>query len=312
MQGLLVTHHRTDEDRRADHAAELGAQQFGGVRVGKGADLQVKTIAGQAIIAGDLYRDHGGGVLLRWRSPLFDRTGAGRQGLGLGHLRLVEHHRRCLATLSPPLFRVDTLDAHPRGTGFGIAELLRRRVGQVDDAVGIERSAVVDPQDHATVVVEVGDLDVGRQRQGLVRRAHAVEVIDLAVGGVLAVELGAVPGRRALGAVVARVGDREVGLTQYGVGVGLVVAGVHGRRGIGDLVHIHVPPRRAVLVGTVDVQSGLGADSIAAFLGGGRAAGGAADQQHADSHAGQQLEGIGRDDCAHYLTPRAWTSCSES
>ncbi|MNE31959.1 hypothetical protein D3C80_1255520 [compost metagenome] len=306
MQGLLVTHHRTDEDRRADHAAELGAQQFGGVRVGKGADLQVKTIAGQAIIAGDLYRDHGGGVLLRWRSPLFDRTGAGRQGLGLGHLRLVEHHRRCLATLSPPLFRVDTLDAHPRGTGFGIAELLRRRVGQVDDAVGVERTTVVDPQDHTALVVQVGDLDVGRQRQGLVCRTHAIEVIDLAVGGVLAVELGAVPGRRALGAVVARVGDREVGLTQYGVGVGLVVAGVHGRRGIGDLRDIDIPPGRAVLVGPVDVQPGLGPHHIGITLGrGARAAARAAHQHQAQGGATKHFQRCSGEHYTHYLAPRA-------
>ncbi|MNH16452.1 hypothetical protein D3C79_760960 [compost metagenome] len=198
-----------------------------------------------------------------------------------------------------------------RGAALGIAELFRRRVGQVDDAVGVERATVVDAQDHAATVGQVGHPHIGRQRQGLVRRAHAVQVIELAVGGVLPVELGAVPRRGALGAVVARVLHRVVGLAQHRVRVGLVVAGVHGWRGVGNLVHVDVPPRRTVLVGTVDVQAGLGAHGIAAARCG-RATGRTADQQHADGHAGQQLESVGRNDCAHYLTPRAWTSCCES
>ncbi|MNM98838.1 hypothetical protein D3C81_1113790 [compost metagenome] len=154
------------------------------------------------------------------------------------------------------------------------------------------------------MVVQVGDLDVGRQRQGLVRRAHAIKVIDLAVGGVLTVELGAVPRRRTLGAVVARVLDREVGLAQYGVGIGLVVAGMHGRRGIRDLRDIDVPPRRAVLVRPVDVQAGLGPHHIGALLCR-RLAGRATGQHQAQGRTADQFEGCIRKHYAHYLAPRA-------
>ncbi|MNT14485.1 hypothetical protein D3C72_1494940 [compost metagenome] len=191
-----------------------------------------------------------------------------------------------------------------RGTDLGITELLRRGIGQVDDAVRIERPTVVHPQDHAAAVGQVGHPHVGRQRQGLVRRAHAVQVVQLAVGGVLAMELGAVPRRGTLRAIVARVLHRVVGLAQHRVRVGLVVAGVHGWRGVGDLVHIHIPPRRAVLVRPVDVQARLGAYHVATALLG-RAVGRTAGQHHADGEAGEQLERVAREDCAHYLTPRA-------
>ncbi len=96
-------------------------------------------------------RDNGGGVLLRRWRPLLDGTGRGRDHRGaiLRDFRFVEHQWRRTALGGPPLLRVDAFDLDPRGTGFGVTELLRGRVGQVDDPVRIERPAVVDPQDHA-------------------------------------------------------------------------------------------------------------------------------------------------------------------
>ncbi|MNC66323.1 hypothetical protein D3C75_1167110 [compost metagenome] len=84
------------------------------------------------------------------------------------------------------------------------------------------------------MVVQVGDAYIGGQRQRLVGRTHAVQVIHLAVGGVLAMELGAVPGRRARGDIALGLGHRVVRLAQHRVRVGLVGAGVQGRCRVGN------------------------------------------------------------------------------
>src|SRR3546814_10584339 len=67
------------------------------------------------------------------------------------------------------------------------------------------------------------------------------------IGGVLPVELGAVPRRRARSDVTLGFGHREIRLAQHRVRIGLVWAGVQSRRGVGNARNIHVPPRRAVL-----------------------------------------------------------------
>jgi hypothetical protein len=74
------------------------------------------------------------------------------------------------------------------------SEALRGSVGQVDQAVIDERPAIVDLDDDGATVVEIDDLGVGRQWQGLVRGGHREHVIGLAAGGAAAVKLGAVPG----------------------------------------------------------------------------------------------------------------------
>ncbi len=99
--------------------------------------------------------------------------------------------------MSPPGLRVNTFDLDPGGTGLGVAQLLGRSVRQVDDAVRIERATVVNPQNHCLTVIQIGYLDVAGQRQGLVRGTHAVQVIYLAIGGVLTMKFGAIPGRSA-------------------------------------------------------------------------------------------------------------------
>src|SRR5690606_40402737 len=109
--------------------------------------------------------------------------------------------------LGPPLIGIDSLHMHPRRTTLREAELLGRGEGQVDDAVGVEGAAIVDAQDDLAPVVQVGDLHVAGQGQGLVGGGHAVQVVTFAVGGELVVELGAVPGGDAGFPVVARVAD---------------------------------------------------------------------------------------------------------
>ncbi|MCY1499207.1 hypothetical protein D9M68_332170 [compost metagenome] len=193
-------------------------------------------------------------MLLRRRGVLLDRR-AGHLGdrlrLGLrlgGHLRLRQDHGHRTALGRPPLMGIDALDLDPGGAGLGITELLRRGEGEVDDAVGIERATVVDPQDHAAAVVQVGHPDIARQRQGLVRGGHAVEVVGLAVGSGLAMELGAIPGRRAGRLVATRIVHRVVGLAKHGIGIGLDRAVVRHGHGVGNARDIDVPPGSAVLV----------------------------------------------------------------
>ena len=53
------------------------------------------------------------------------------------------------------------------------------RVGQIDQTIGMERSAIVDPNHDAATVVEIGDACIGRQRQGPVRGAEGVHVVGL-------------------------------------------------------------------------------------------------------------------------------------
>ncbi|MNT41399.1 hypothetical protein D3C72_1777580 [compost metagenome] len=154
------------------------------------------------------------------------------------------------------------------------------------------------------MVVEVGNFYVGRQWQGLVRRAHTIEVIHLTIGRVLPVELGAIPRCRAFGAVVTRILDRKVGLTQHGVGVGFVITGMHGRRRVGDLRDIDIPPRRAIFVRAVDVQARLGTHHIIAALRR-RLARRTADQQQPHGRTTDQFHRCSRKHSAHYLAPRA-------
>src|SRR5690606_39629446 len=85
----------------------------------------------------------------------------------------------------------------------------------------LEGAAIVDAQDDLAPVVQVGDLHVAGQGQGLVGGGHAVQVVTFAVRGELVVELGAVPGGDAGFPVVARIADRIVALAHHRVGIGL-------------------------------------------------------------------------------------------
>src|SRR5690606_35823015 len=110
---------------------------------------------------------------------------------------------------------------------------------------------VVDAHDHPAAVLEVGDLNVGGDRQGLVGGGHGVHVVGFAVGGLAPVELGAVPGSAPLLPVAARRGQHVVGAAEHHVGA-LVARrgdGFEFRDRIGDQTDVDVPGRRAVLDG---------------------------------------------------------------
>ena len=60
----------------------------------------------------------------------------------------------------------------------------------VDDPAGDERPPVIDADDHRTSVACIGDLDLGAEGQGPVRRREARGVGELAVRGFLAAVYG--------------------------------------------------------------------------------------------------------------------------
>ena len=78
--------------------------------------------------------------------------------------------------------------------------------------------AVVDAHDDGFLVGEIGDARIARDRQRRMRGRDRRHVVDLAVGGRPAVEILAVPGRQALGAVIG-IFLRLVGPAADGVGL---------------------------------------------------------------------------------------------
>src|SRR5262249_41409078 len=93
---------------------------------------------------------------------------------------------------------------------------------EVDDAVAMVRTAIIDAHDDGAAVVEVGDSHIARQRQRGVRGRDAVHCIDLAVGGPPAVEVAAVPRRDALDAIGGILG-RDIGAPVDVVGLAYAV-----------------------------------------------------------------------------------------
>jgi hypothetical protein len=97
------------------------------------------------------------------------------------------------------------------------AQFQRRRVGHVDDARGVERSAVVCARSPARRCRYWSRAHT-RESAGRVGRRHLVHVVDLARRSALAVEFLAIPAARALLGERLVVGDRRVGLAEDDVG----------------------------------------------------------------------------------------------
>ena len=73
-------------------------------------------------------------------------------------------------------------------------EFLGRSVRQIDDSSCDERAAIIDSNNRRTAVIEVAHVNVDRNRQRLMRRGHAMHIVDFATGGLAPVELDTVPG----------------------------------------------------------------------------------------------------------------------
>ena len=71
----------------------------------------------------------------------------------------------------------------------------------VDDAITMIGTAIVDAHDHRLGIAHVGDADVARHRQRRMRRRHRRHVEDLAIRRQAAMKFITVPGCHSLGAV---------------------------------------------------------------------------------------------------------------
>lgn len=76
--------------------------------------------------------------------------------------------------------RVERADLDARRPGSGDVERARRGVGQVDQPLADERSAIVNLDDDALAVAEVRDLDPSRKRQRRVGGGHRVHIVPFA------------------------------------------------------------------------------------------------------------------------------------
>ena len=92
-----------------------------------------------------------------------------------------------------PAAAPDRFHFDPRAAGVRVAELPGRGVRKIDDAVGVERAAVVDPHHHAAAVGQVGDARIAGNRQRGMRRGHRVHVVGLAARGGRAMEAAPIP-----------------------------------------------------------------------------------------------------------------------
>src|SRR5271166_2585587 len=96
-----------------------------------------------------------------------------------------------------------------RGRAAGLeTEKLRGAARYIDNAAARKRAAVVDAQLQRAAVIEIGHLDDARHRQGVMCRGQLVQIEDLAIGGVLPVELLAIP--RGHPGLVVIVVDRRI------------------------------------------------------------------------------------------------------
>ena len=165
---------------------------------------------------------------------------ARRQGAGR------DDRRACRASRgrAAPRARCDLrgrqpLDLDLARTRSGDAELDRRAIGEVDDPAVLERTAVVDANDHAAAIALTRDAHVARDRQRRMRRRHREHVVDFAARGAVAVELAPVPRGGPLLPEGHVGGQRGVAAAKHGIGtVGARMQRLdarHGIRGIGEI-----------------------------------------------------------------------------
>ncbi len=86
------------------------------------------------------------------------------------------------------------LDPDPGRAGPQDPQLVRRAVGEIQDAVTVERAAVIDPDYDSLAILQIGDFQIGRQRQVLVCGRDIFLVIEFAIGGVETMKAGSIPG----------------------------------------------------------------------------------------------------------------------
>jgi hypothetical protein len=96
----------------------------------------------------------------------------------------------------------DIFDPHAREPVAVEVEQPRCLDGEIDQPVVVIGPAVIHPHDDRAAVGQIGDAGIARQRQRRMRGRNPVHVVDLAIGGLAAVKIVAIPGREALRAIV--------------------------------------------------------------------------------------------------------------
>ena len=74
-------------------------------------------------------------------------------------------------------------------------------MGNVNDAIAVKRTPIIDAHHGGAAVPEVGHTHLGAERQGAVGRREGARTKDFAVGSAVSEEAGAVPTGLTLGAV---------------------------------------------------------------------------------------------------------------
>ena len=90
--------------------------------------------------------------------------------------------------------RADILDAHMGRAVLLVAQNLGGALGEIDDAGSDERPAIVDADHDLEAIVEIGDLNIARQRQCRMGRGELSHVEPLTIRSPPPVEGLAVPG----------------------------------------------------------------------------------------------------------------------
>lgn len=74
-------------------------------------------------------------------------------------------------------------------------------MGQIDDPVAMEGTAIIDTHDGGATIPQVGDLHLGAEGKGAVGSGHRAGAEDLTVGRAVSVKAWAIPAGLAIGAV---------------------------------------------------------------------------------------------------------------
>ena len=118
-----------------------------------------------------------------------------------------------------------------------VAKFLGRASRQVDHSVVRIGPAIIDTDKDCPVVGHVGDIRIGRDRQGRVRRRQRVHVEDFAVGGFAAMKISAVPGAEPHSIIIGIFSGRVPALPNFIGRADFVTAAT-----LGNAVTIRVEP----------------------------------------------------------------------
>ncbi len=160
-----------------------------------------------------------------------DETQGGRRGRGGGGGRSDGRCGRGECGGRRRRADIERAHLHHGGAVTQHVEFRGGRVREVDDAIAHEWTAVVDAHHDAAAVLQIGHAHIGGQRQGAVRRAHAVHVVEFAGRGLHLMKPGPVPGGDAALDIVGARRQHVVALAEHVVVRRIAIAGLRFRLG---------------------------------------------------------------------------------